>query len=247
MQVNSANVPLPTPSTASRMTPHSAMSLPPSPRTQCIIQCMQREAATLASGSISPPRGRATTREGQELHNALHAMFGLPPVPIPQSPVDRPTSPMAAISDSQSRCDKSHRSPPISSIPATRRHSPEPEAGPSEAGPSKRPITWDLKDPAYPLHRWGMQQAYKQHIEEAGYDYPVSCSPAAKLGLQPASPVSPQQTSPQQTTSLFSDSTGFHSPGLESTPEEEETDPEAAPPGGHHQPPTIPGGVHQEL
>ena len=92
-----------------------------------------------------------------------------------------------------------------------------------------------------------MQQAYKQHIEEAGYDYPVPRLPAAKSGLQPASPVSPQQTSPQQTTSPLSDSTGFHSPGLESIPEEEEEDLEAAPPGGHHQPPTIPGGVHQEL
>ena len=149
---------------------------------------------------------------------------------------------MAAISDSQSR-----RSPPISSIPATRRHSPEPEAGPSEASPSKRPITWDLKDPAHPLHCWGMQQAYKQHIEEAGYDYPVPRSPAAKSGSQSASPVSPQQTSPQQTTSPLLDSTGFHSPGLESIPEEEKTDLEAAPPGGHHQPPTIPGGIHQEL
>ena len=257
MQVDPANVPLPTPSTASRTTPHSAMSSPPSPRTQRIVQHMQQEAAALASGSVSPPRGRATAREGQELRNALHAMFGLPPIPIPQSRVDRSTSPMAAISNNQSRRDESRRSPPISSIPTIRCHSPEPEAGPSEASPSKRPITWDLKDPAHPLHRWGMQQAYKQHIEEAGYDYPVPRSPAAKSGSQPASPVSPQQTSPQQTspqqtspqqtTSPLSDSTGFHSPGLESIPEEEETDLEAAPPGGHHQPPTIPGGIHQEL
>ena len=92
-----------------------------------------------------------------------------------------------------------------------------------------------------------MQQAYKQHIEEAGYDYPVPRSPAAKSGSQPASPVSPQQTSPQQTTSPLSGSTGPLSPGLESIPKEEEEDLEAAPPGGHHQPPTIPGGVYQEL
>ena len=191
MQVDPANVPLHTPSTASRTTPHSSMSSPPSPRTQRIVQRMQQEAVALASGSASPPRGRATTREGQELRNALHAMFGLPSVPIPQSPVDRSASPMAAISDSQSHRDESCCSPPVSSIPATRRHSPEPEAGPSGASPTKRPITWDLKDPAHPLHCWGMQQAYKQHIEEAGYDYPVSCSPSAKSGLQPASPVSP--------------------------------------------------------
>ena len=77
MQVDPANVPLPTLSTASRTTPRSAMSSPPSPRTQRIIQRMQQEAAALASGSVSPPRGRATTREGQELRNALRDMFGL--------------------------------------------------------------------------------------------------------------------------------------------------------------------------
>ena len=85
MQVDPANVPLPTPSTASHTTPHSSMSSPPSPRTQRIIQRMQQEAVALASGSASPPRGRATTREWQELRNALHAMFRLPSVPIPQA------------------------------------------------------------------------------------------------------------------------------------------------------------------
>ena len=148
---------------------------------------------------------------------------------------------MAAISTSQSHHNKSHRSPPVSSIPATRHHSPEPEAG-----PTKRPITWDLKDPVHPLHHWGMQQAYKQHIEEAGYNYPVPHSPSAKLGSQPPSPVSPWQTSPQQTTSPLLGSTGFHLPGLESIPEEEETEAEAALPGGHHQLPNIPGGIHED-
>ena len=120
-----------------------------------------------------------------------------------------------------------------------------PEAGPSGASPTKRPITWDLKDPAHPLHHWEMQQAYKQHIKEAGYDCPVPCSPSAKSGSQLPSPVSPQQTSPQQTTSPLSDSTGFPSPGLESIPKEE-TEAEAAPPGGHHQPPNMLGGIHED-
>ena len=207
---------------------------------------MQQEAVTLASSSASPLRGRATTREAQDLCNALHAMSGLPLIPIPQSLVDRSASPMAAISISQSRQDELCRSPPVSSIPATRRHSLEPEAGPSGTSPTKQPITWDLKDPAHPLYCWGMQQAYKQHIEEAGYDYPVPCSPSAKSGSQPALPVSPQQTSSQQTTSPLSDSTRFHSPGLESIPEEEETEAEAAPPGGHHQLPNMPGGIHED-
>ena len=89
-----------------------------------------------------------------------------------------------------------------------------------------------------------MQQAYKQHIEEAGYDYPVPRSPSAKSGLQPPSPVSPQQTSPQQTISPLSDSTRLYSPELESIPKEKETEAEAAPPGGHHQPPNMPEGIH---
>ena len=152
MEVDPANVPLPTPSTASCMTSHSSMSSPPSPRTQRIIQGMQQKAVVLASSSTSPPRGRATTREAQDLCNALTKMFGLPPIPIPQSPVDRSASPMAAISTSQSHHDESCHSPPISLIPATRHHSSEPEAGPSEACPSKQPITWDLKDPVHPLH-----------------------------------------------------------------------------------------------
>ena len=73
MQVDPANVPLPTPSTASRMTPRSAMSSPPSPRTQCIVRCMQQEAAALASGSVSPPRGSVT------LLSPIFFSFGLPP------------------------------------------------------------------------------------------------------------------------------------------------------------------------
>ena len=166
-------------------------------------------------------------------------MFSLPPLPISQSSPVRSPSPMAAISTSQSRCDESRHSPSAPSIPATRLHSPEPEAG-----PSKRPITWDLKDPAHPLHRWGMQQAYKEHIEQARYDYPVPRLPSVKLGSQLASPVSPQQISPHQGTSPRSETTGLRSPGLESIPEEDIE--EATPPGGHHQPPTMPGGIHQD-
>ena len=101
---------------------------------------MQQEAVALASSNTSPPRGRTTTREAQNLCNVLAKMFGLPPIHIPQSPVDQSASPMAAISTSQSHRNKLCRSPPVSSIPATRCYSPEPEAG-----PSKQPITWDLK------------------------------------------------------------------------------------------------------
>ena len=122
-------------------------------------------------------RGRTTTRAMQDLCDALADMFGLPPLPIPQPPPVRSPSPMAAISTSQSHCNELRHSPSAPLIPATRCHSPEPEAG-----PSKQPITWDLKDPAHPLHRWGMQQAYKEHIKQARYDYPVPHSPSVKSG-----------------------------------------------------------------
>ena len=85
-----------------------------------------------------------------------------------------------------------------------RPHSPEPEAG-----PSKQPIIWDLKDPAHPLHQWGMQQAYKEHIEQAGYNYPVPHLPSVRTGSQPASPALPQQASPHQGTSPHSETTGL--------------------------------------
>ena len=87
-----------------------------------------------------------------------------------------------------------------------------------------------------------MQQAYKEHIKQAGYNYPVPCSPSVKSSSQPALPALPQETSPQQNTSPHLETTGLCSPGLESIPEEEE----AMPPGRHHQLPTMLGGIHED-
>ena len=87
-----------------------------------------------------------------------------------------------------------------------------------------------------------MQQAYKEHIEQAEYDYLVPCSPSVKSGSQPTSPALPQEASPQQSTSPHLETAGLHLPGLESIPKEEET----MPPGGHHQPCTMLGGIHQD-
>ena len=234
MQVDPANIPLPTPSTDSDISlPDRPM--PASPRTHAFVEHLQGQIIHQAT---TRERGRITTRALQDLHNALTDMFGLPPLPIPQSPPARSPSPMAAISTSQSRYNEFHHLPSAPSIPATRSYSPEPEPS-----PSKQPITWDLKDPAHPLHQWGMQQAYKEHIKQAGYNYPVLRLPSVKLGSQPASPASPQETSPQQSTSPCSETTGLHSPDLESIPKEEE----AVPPDGHHQLPTMPGEIYQDL
>ena len=237
MAIDPKDVPLLTPSTNSASLSYQTLSpssQPVCPRTQQIIQHTCQEAVMLASGSASPPRGRASTREAQDLCNALADMFGLPPLPIPQHAPARSSSPMAAISQSQSRRDESRQSPAASTVPATRRHSPEPEE------PSKRPITWDLKDPAHPLHRWGAQQAYKEHIKRQGYDYPVPRSPI-RMPSQP--------TLPQQSTSPCTANSSPRLPGLESIPKEEpiSSTSEAAPPGGHHWPPTMPGGIHQDL
>ena len=235
MQVDPANVPLPTLSTNSDMLPPD-QPMPASPRTCAFIEHLQGQIIHQAT---TGERGRTTTRASQDLCNALADMFGLPLLPIPQSSPARSPSPMAAISTSQLHCDELHHSPSVPLIPATRLHSPEPEAG-----PSKQPITWDLKDPTHPLHQWGMQQAYKEHIKQAGYNYPVPCLPSVKSGSQPALPALPQETSPQQSASPCSETTSLHSPSLKSIPEEEEA--EATPLGGHHQPPTMLRGIHQD-
>ena len=128
MQVDPANVPLPTPSTNSDMSPPD-QPMPASPKTRAFIKHLQGQIVHQAT---TRERGRTTTRVLQDLCNALADMFGLPPLPIPQSSPVRSPSPMAAISTSQSHRNKSRHSLLAPSIPATRPHSPEPEAGPSK-------------------------------------------------------------------------------------------------------------------
>ena len=157
--------------------------MPASPRTLTSVEHLQGQIVHQAT---TGERGRMTTRVLQDLCDALADMFSLPLLSIPQSPLARSPSPMAAISTSQLHCDKSCHSPSAPLISATRHHSPEPEPG-----PSKQSITWDLKNPAHPLHRWGMQQAYKKHIKQAGYNYLELCLPSIKSGSQLALPASP--------------------------------------------------------
>ena len=128
MQVNPANIPLPTPSTDSDMSPPD-QPMPASPRTHAFVEHLQGQIVHQATMG---ERGRTTTRATQDLRDALADMFGLPPLPIPQSSPVRSPSSMVAISTSQSCCKESCHSPSAPSIPATRPHSPEPEAGPSK-------------------------------------------------------------------------------------------------------------------
>ena len=69
-------------------------------------------------------------------------------VPVPPYAYTRPTSPMDAISKSQSCYDKSHRSPSEPSIPSTRSRSPEAEE--PHCGFTKGRNIADYKDPSHP-------------------------------------------------------------------------------------------------
>ena len=96
MQVNPANVPLPTSSTGSDMSPPDQPMLA-SPRTCTFIEHLQGQIVHQAT---TRERGRMTTRAMQDLRDALADMFSPPPLSIPQSPPARSPSPMAAISTS---------------------------------------------------------------------------------------------------------------------------------------------------
>ena len=113
MQVDPANVPLPTLSTDSSMLPPDQPT-PASPRTCAFVEHLQRQ---IIHQTTTGERGRTTTRVLQDLCNALADMFGLPLLPIPQSPPARSPSPMAAISTSQSHHDKLCHSLSAPSIP----------------------------------------------------------------------------------------------------------------------------------
>ena len=81
MQVDPANVPLPTPSTDSDMSPPD-QPMPALPRTHTFIEHLQGQIVHQAT---TGERGRTTTRAMQDLRDALADMFGLPLLPIPQS------------------------------------------------------------------------------------------------------------------------------------------------------------------
>jgi hypothetical protein len=127
----------------------------------------------------------------QDLCHALADMFGLPPLPIQQPAPDRSPSPMAAISQSQSRHNKSCQSPAKFTVPLTWEHLPEPKE------PHKQPNIWDLKDPAHPLHRHGGQKAYEHWLDKAR----EKANDSPKCSLLP--------------------STNPHSPALEDIPKED--------------------------
>lgn len=201
--------------------PDHSLPQPPSPRTFA-RNFGRGSLQQLAVGDILDVRRPETpqpwTEDNVNLRDALYQMFDLPPIPLRQQSTRGSAEPMDHVSQAQSRRSESRHSPSTPSIPATRPRSPEePEPGPSE----KRPNTWDLKDPAHPLHRWGAQQAYKEHIEQSGYEYLGSPQRSA----QPSPRVSPTHSSPRGSD-------------LESIPEEDQPlPPEPAPPT------TMPGAL----
>jgi hypothetical protein len=121
---------------------------------QSILKSLQREH--ISERGRERPHHSISTSDMQDLCHALADMFGLPPLPISQPAPNRSPSPMAAISQSQSR-----QSPAKSTVPSTWEHLPEPKE------PHKQPNVWDLKDPAHPLHRHGAQKAYEHWLDKA--------------------------------------------------------------------------------
>ena len=105
MQVDPANVPLPP---MTERTPDDQLWLPSDAtalyQLPLVIHTQppgqQYHSQALGGEPISPERSA--------LHQSLSAMFN---VPVPPHAYTRPTSPMDAISESQSCRDKSHRSP----------------------------------------------------------------------------------------------------------------------------------------
>ena len=64
--------------------------MPASPRTCAFVEHLQGQIVHQATMG---ERGRMTTRAMQDLRDALADMFGLPPLPIPQSSPVRSPSP----------------------------------------------------------------------------------------------------------------------------------------------------------
>ena len=141
MQVDPANVPLP-PTT--ERTPDDQLWLPSDAtalyQPPLVIHTQppgqQYHSQALGGEPISPERSA--------LCQSLSAMFN---VPVPPHAYTRPASPMDAISESQSRRDKSRRSPSEPSIPSTRSRSPEAEE--PHCGFTKGRNVADYKDPAH--------------------------------------------------------------------------------------------------
>ena len=142
MQVDLANVPLP-PTT--ERTPDDQLWLPSDAtalyQPPLVIHTQppgqQHYSQALGGEPISPERST--------LHQSLSAMFN---VPVPSHAYTRPTSPMDTISESQSRHDKSRRSPSEPSIPSTQSQSPEAEE--PHRGFTKGRNVADYKDPVHP-------------------------------------------------------------------------------------------------
>ena len=123
------------------------------------------------------------------LCQSLSAMFN---IPVPPHAYTRPTSPMDAISESQSHCNESHCLPSEPSIPSTQSWSPEAEE--PHCSFTKGRNTADYKDPSHPEYltmQW-------HHVPAA--DHPVhsainqerrarhySASQASSLDLSPQS------------------------------------------------------------
>ena len=192
MQVDPANVPLP-PTT--ERTPDDQLWLPSDATALYqppLVIHMQPPGQLYHSQALG---GEPISPERSALHQSLLAMFN---APVPPHAYIRPTSPMDAISKSQSRRDESCRSPSEPSIPSTRSQTPEAEE--PHCGFTKGRNTADYKDPAHPEYltmQWHHVPAADHPVHSAinqerrARHYSTSQTPSLDLS-PPSSNCSPQ-------------------------------------------------------
>ena len=145
-----------------------------------------------------------------------------------------PPLPMEAESTSKSRCRKACNSPTTPITPATRHHSPSPEA-PHTRRNSEDSYD-DCKDPSHLLYQYNYREAYRQHILQTSKDRAaieaLENTVLVPWNMLATSPPSLEEAVREGSVWEAAPPEDTHSP---SSPPSDDT---AAPPGGHH----IPGG-----
>ena len=142
--------------------------------------------------------------------------------------------PMEAELTSKSRRRKVRDSPATPITPATRRHSPSPEA-PRTCHNSEDSYD-DRKDPSHPLYQYNYREAYRQHVLQTSKDR------AAIEALEDTVlvPWNMPATSPPSLEEALGEGSVWEAAPPEDTHDSSSppSDDAAPPPGGHH----IPGG-----
>jgi hypothetical protein len=121
---------------------------------------------------------------------------------------------MDAISESQSRHDKSCQSPAKFTVPSTHAHSPDPE------DPNKWSNVGDIKDPDNPSHRWvafntlrkghkedlkkdPRDEQYQEHYHKQRQDSPPTWASPVALSLLGLEDIPEEESAPSDPRTEF--------------------------------------------